>query len=39
MWTEFNWGFQRLLWETETLAKFNEVKLRLGKLNQEINQG
>ena len=36
--TEFNQGSQRLLLEMETSAKFNQVKPRLDKLNQEIEQ-
>ena len=38
-WTKLNQGLQRISLETETLAEFNWVKPRLGKLNPEINQG
>ena len=38
-WTKLNQGLQRLSLETEISAKFNWVKPRLDKLNQEINQG
>ena len=37
-WTKLKRGLERLSLETETLAEFNWVKPRLGKLNREIIQ-